>query len=305
VKLIFKRILKTAGNAFIAARPWSFAMSLISVSIGTLLAVEDGPIHWGWFALTCVGIVFFHAAANILNDYFDTLNGVDQPDSPTALYRRQPILSGLFSPRQTLFQGVLLCILTVLIGLTLAFERSVLVLWIGLAGLLACIFYTAGPVKLKYRAWGEVFVFLMWGPLMFEGAYAVQRGTLSVKTLLVSIPFGMLVALVILANNIRDINYDSRRKIKTVSIFLGPVKSIRLYTGLIAASYLSIIAMVLMGTLSPWTLLVFLSSPKAVGLVRAFAARVPDAADALTAQLNTIFGILLIAGFIADKLVPM
>ena len=119
MKHIFKPVLKVVWDAFVSARPWSFTMSLISVSIGALLAFEDGPFHWGWFALTCIGIVFFHGAANVLNDYFDTRNGVDQLDSPTALYRRQPILSGLFTPRQTLFHGIFLCILTVLMGLIL------------------------------------------------------------------------------------------------------------------------------------------------------------------------------------------
>ena len=88
--------------------------------------------------------------------------------------------------------------ITIVIGLILTFECSLVVLWIGIAGFLACVFYTAGPVKFKYKAWGEVFVFVMWGPLMFEGAYAVQRQALSLKALAVSIPFGVLVALVYL-----------------------------------------------------------------------------------------------------------
>jgi len=51
---------------------------------------------------------------------------------------------------------------------------------------------------------------------------AVQRQALSwLKTLYISIPFGVLVALVLLANNIRDIAYDSRQGIKTVGILLG------------------------------------------------------------------------------------
>ena len=112
----------------------------------------------------------------------------------------------MFTPRQLLLEGTLLCAVTVAIGLVLAFKRSEYVLWIGLIGLLANVFYTAGPVRYKYRGWGEVFVFLMWGPLMFEGAYAVQRQTLSAEALIVSIPFGFLVALVLLANNIRDIS---------------------------------------------------------------------------------------------------
>ena len=57
----------------LVTRPWSFTMSLVSVTVGTLLAAEDGPVDWFWFAVAAVGIVLFHAAANVINDYFDTL----------------------------------------------------------------------------------------------------------------------------------------------------------------------------------------------------------------------------------------
>jgi 1,4-dihydroxy-2-naphthoate octaprenyltransferase len=292
-------------DSFIATRPWSFTMSLISVAIGTLIAAEDGPVLWGYFILVCAGIVCFHAMANVLNDYFDTRYGVDQPDSPTALYRPQPILSGAFTPRQLLFEAGLLGAATIAIGLILAFERSMIVLWIGLIGFLASVFYTAGPVKFKYRAWGEVFVFLMWGPCMFEGAYVVQHGVLSLKALALSIPFGVLVALVVLANNIRDIVYDSRRPIRTIGIILGHTRSIHLYTSMIGMAYLYIVVMVLMRTLSPWALLVLLSLPKAIKLVRVFAQKVPEAADANTAQLNTAFGLLLVVALIINRIVSM
>jgi len=289
----------------IATRPWSFTMSLISVSVGTLIAAEEGPILWGWYALVCLGIVCFHATANVYNDFFDTRYQVDQLDSPTARYRLQPILTGMFTPRQLLIEGMVLNAITITIGLILSFQRSFLVFWIGFIGFLASVFYTAGPVKYKYRAMGELFVFLMWGPLMFEGAYAVQRLALSTKVLYLSIPFGILVALVLLANNIRDIDYDSRQKIKTISILLGGRQSFRVYAGLILAAYLYIIAMVVLGILSPWGLLVFLSLPKAIQLLKTFTQRIPEAADAITAQLDTVFGLLLIAALILNRTVPL
>jgi 1,4-dihydroxy-2-naphthoate octaprenyltransferase len=280
-------------------------MSLISVSVGTLLAAETGPVHWGWFALVCLGIVCFHATANVFNDYFDTRYRVDQPDSPTARYRPQPLLSGMFTPRQLLGEAMALNLLTIAIGLVLAFYRSFLIFWIGFVGFLACVFCTAGPVKFKYRGLGEIFVFLMWGPLMFEGAYAVQRQVLSLQVLFLSIPFGVLVALVLLANNIRDIDYDARQGIKTVGILLGSRRGFHLYAALIVAAYLYTALMVLLGILSPWGLLVFLSLPKAVHLLRMFMRRIPEAADAITAQLDTIFGLLLIAALILNKTVPL
>lgn len=296
---------KKIKELFIATRPWSFTMSLISVTIGTLIAAEEGPIFWHWYILVCIGIVSFHASANVYNDYFDTRYMVDQPDSPTALYRPQPILSGMSTSSQLLMEAIVLNIITIIIGLVLSFTRSFLIFWIGLIGFFACIFYTASPIKFKYRAWGEFFVFLMWGPLMFEGAYLVQRQVLSLKVFYTSIPFGILVALVLLANNIRDIEYDSRQGIKTIGILLGNKKSFLLYVGLIIISYLSIIYMVIHGLLTPWALLVLLSLPKALNLIKDFIKKIPEASDAITAQLNTIFGILLILALILNKVVPL
>ncbi|MHB8111034.1 MAG: UbiA family prenyltransferase, partial [Syntrophorhabdaceae bacterium] len=138
---------------------------------------------------------------------------------------------------------------------------------------------------------------------MFEGAYLAQRPVLSGKVLFVSIPFGVLVALVLLANNIRDIAYDSRQRVKTISILLGNRRSIMLYAALILTAYLYMIIIVAFGVLSPWALIVLLSLPKAIMLLKKFIHKVPEAADANTAQLNTIFGVLLIVALILEKVV--
>jgi 1,4-dihydroxy-2-naphthoate octaprenyltransferase len=289
----------------IATRPWSFTMSLISVTVGTFLAAEEGPILWKWFAITAIGITLFHAAANVINDYYDTLYQVDQPDSPTAKYRPQPILSGLLTPQQLFREAVILFSLTFVIGVTTALLRSYHVLWIGVIGLLTSIYYTAGPVKFKYRALGEVAVFMMWGPLMVEGAYAVQRQMLSMKALYISIPFGILVALVLFANNMRDIDYDSRHNVKTLGIILGIRKSYILFTGLIVAAYACVLGMIVMGILSLWGFLIFLSLPNAWILLKTFKRKIPDMADALTAQFDTVFGILLITAIVLQAVVRL
>jgi 1,4-dihydroxy-2-naphthoate octaprenyltransferase len=296
-------ILSQIKKYVIATRPWSFTMSIISVTVGTLLAAEEGPIGWTWFAVTALGITLFHAAANVINDYYDTLYKIDQPDSPTAKYRPQPILSGMLTPRQLLWEAVILFALTFTIGVTTAFIRSYHVLWIGIIGLLTSIYYTAGPVKFKYRALGEFAVFMMWGPLMVEGAYAVQRQALSVKALYISIPFGILVALVLFANNMRDIDYDSRQNVKTLSIVLGSHRSYILFAGLITTAYASVLGMIALGIMSLWGFLIFLSLPKALSLLKTFKEKIPDMADALTAQFDTVFGILLITAMILESMV--
>jgi 1,4-dihydroxy-2-naphthoate octaprenyltransferase len=290
---------------FIATRPWSFTMSLMSVTVGTLLAAEEGPILWPWFVVTAIGITLFHAAANVINDYYDTLYKIDQPDSPTAKYRPHPILSGMLTPNQLLRQAIILFAITFVIGVATAFLRSYHVLWIGIVGMLTSYFYTAGPAKLKHRALGEFSVFMMWGPLMVEGAYAVQRQMLSMKALYISIPFGILVALVLLANNMRDIDHDTRHNVKTLGIILGIRKSYILFAGLIVAAYASVLGMMMAGILSLWGFLILLSLPNAWSLLRTFKQRIPDMADALTAKFDTVFGILLIAAILMQAVVRL
>lgn len=279
---------------FIATRPWSFTMSLISVSVGTLLAAEKGTVSWAWYLLIAVGITVFHAAANVINDYFDTRYQIDQEDSPTAKYRPQPILSGMLTPRQLLGEAIVLFTVTFFIGMAASIFLSWHILWIGFVGFLTSVYYTAGPVKFKYRALGELAVFVVWGPLMIEGAYAVQRQALSPKAFIISVPFGIIVALVLFANNMRDRAYDSRQSITTVSTLLGDRGSLLLFAGLIALAYLYVLGMVVTGVMSVWGLLIFLSVPSAIGLVKTFKKEIPDMADALTAKFDTVFGILLI-----------
>jgi 1,4-dihydroxy-2-naphthoate octaprenyltransferase len=278
----------------IATRPWSFTMSLISVSVGTLLAAQEGPVSWAWYLLTAVGITVFHAAANVINDYFDTRYQIDQQDSPTAKYRPQPILSGMLTARQLLGEAIVLFALTFVIGMAAAIVLSWHVLWIGFVGFLTSVYYTAGPVKFKYRALGELAVFVIWGPLMIEGAYAVQRQALSGKAFIISVPFGVIVALVLFANNMRDMAYDSRQNITTLSTLLGDRRSYLLFGGLIVLAYAYVLGMIVTGIMSHWGLLIFLSVPSAIGLLKTFRAEIPDMADALTAKFDTVFGILLI-----------
>jgi 1,4-dihydroxy-2-naphthoate octaprenyltransferase len=133
---------------------------------------------------------------------------------------------------------------------------------------------------------------------MVEGAYFVQRGALSFNAFLVSIPFGLLVALVLFANNLRDIESDRSQHIRTIAMILGQRAGIHAYLAFMVTAYLTTLVISLAGVLSLWGLLVFLSLPLAVKLLRQMETQVPSDADALTAKLDTAFGVLLVAGLV-------
>ena len=284
---------------FLAARPWSFTMTAISVSVGAALAALDGAFSWPLYFLTLIGATLMHAASNLINDYDDVRQGVDDPKVPTARYRPHPLMEGRLTPRQVRLTAYALYLFAAAIGIVLAVARGWAVLWLGVAGTAAGIGYTAPPLNYKYKALGELSVFLMWGPLMVGGAYYVQARVASSDALLVSLPFGALVALVLLANNIRDVAYDDAKGIQTLPILLGRRRGIALYLALIAAAYVAIAAMSLFGPLEPWSLIVLLSAPLAVKLLRQMATDVPLDADAQTAKLDTAFGVLLVVSLVA------
>ena len=290
-------------NWFLASRPWSFIMTAISIGVGGSVAAIDGPFSWGLFAATLLGAVFLHAGTNLINDYYDVQSGVDTVAAATAQYRPHPLVEGKLRPKSVLAAAYLLLVLGAGLGLWLAAERGWPILAIGVVGVLASITYTAPPLSYKYVALGEFSVFLMWGPLMVEGTYYVQQQAFSAQAFWISIPFGAIVALVLLANNLRDIAHDKSRNIRTIAILLGAQKGFYLYAALIAAAYASILVMIWTGVLSFWSLMVFLSMPIAVKILRIMAEKIPKDADARTAQLDTVFGLLLLFSLIAEALV--
>ncbi|MFW5902132.1 MAG: prenyltransferase, partial [Thermodesulfobacteriota bacterium] len=220
----------------------------------------------------------------------------------TALYRPHPLVEGKIPAGSIHIAAYILFFAGALIGLYLAATRGWPVLAVGIIGVAAGITYTTPPFSYKYVALGEFSVFLMWVPLMVEGTYYVQRQAFSMDALYISIPFGVIVALVLLANNLRDIRHDKNRHIRTIAIILGAKKGFYLYAGLVIVAYLCILIMMATGVLALWSILVFLSLPLAVRLLRLMTEKIPDDADARTAQLDTAFGILLLVSLVLEAL---
>ena len=285
-------------------RPWSFTMTIISVTVGSLLGlVLQSRFNLYLALLVLAGMIAIHAATNIINDFFDTVHGVDKPWAPTTLYRIHPILDKVLSPPEVITIGIILYSLASLIGVYLLMLREWPVLIMAMVGIFAIIEYTSVPLKYKYRGLGQLIVFLMWGPLMTTGSYFVQTGNWEgyLTVLLISIPLGIWVALVLLANNLKDISYDYEMNIMTVPIWLGKEKALKLFAGMTYSVYVLTGAGLLMGLLSKWALLVFLSFPLALRLVNYFNTiqQFPHNAEPKTTVIFAVYGGLLIISLLA------
>ncbi len=257
------------------------------------------------YILTLAGMVAFHAATNVLNDFFDVRHGVDREGAPTTKYRLHPAAFGQTPLSTILGFSVVLYLLTFATGLYLAFVSSLAILMVVAAGILGSVLYTADPVVLKARALGEATVFVMWGLLIPLGAFMVQTGVFSWSPVLAAIPIGLFVALVLLANNIRDISYDGSVGNRTLAVAVGARSAAKVYSALLWTAYLLVAIGILAQLLPLWSLIVFLTAPEAMRLVRMFDGPVPDNADPRTAALAFRFALLYMASLILFIFVPL
>jgi len=285
------------SKLLITTRPWSFLMTIVSVSVGTVLAYKQGVFDIITYLLTLLGCIFAHASANVLNDYFDTLYGIDNPDSPTAKYRPHPIFSKFLTLNTLLIYAIILIVPAIIIGLYLTLIKGLLVLYLAVLGLILGISYS-GIYKLKHYGLGEITVFIIWGPLMVLGAYYTQLQQVAIGPLLVSIPIGLLVSSVLLANNIRDIEFDKKSGIITVATILGRNRSINLLAIMLLTSYLIIIILCIIHLLDAYSLVILIALPYALKLISIFKRSVPEDADPKIANHVLLFGIILIFSLI-------
>ena len=293
-----------AKGAFLSTRPWSFTMTFSSVTMGTLLAALGGSFNALFYLVTLGGMISFHAATNVLNDYFDVRHGVDKEGAPTTKYRLHPGAAGQVPLSAVLTFSLGLYAITLLAAAYLSTVAGVAILLITGAGILGSVLYTADPVVLKARGVGEATVFVMWGLLIPLGAYMVQTSAFSWVPVVATIPVGILVALVLLANNIRDIAYDGSVSNRTIAVRLGERTAARFYGWLLASAYAFIGVEVLTGFVSVWSLLVFLTLPGARPLWRMFGGPIPDDADPRTAALARPFSLLYIAPLVRSTFQP-
>ena len=289
--------MNNARTWLTALRPVSFTASIIPVLVGTAIAADE-EFHALLFVLALLGSVAIHAGTNLVNDYFDHVKGTDNEQS---LGQSGVIQRGLLSARAVLAGGVGAFAIGAAIGGAITVQAGWPVLALGLASVAAGYFYTASPFSLAYRGLGEAVVFVFMGPVIVVGAYYVQTEAWAWAPFVASLPIGLLVAAILHANNVRDIENDRKNRKWTLAALAGRPLADYEYVALMLGGYGVVIAMTIAGA-APWPVLItLLTLPLALRIVR-FEARQtsPRALNlvlAQTAGLHMMFGALLALGF--------
>ncbi len=291
-----------------AARTFSFPASVVPILVGIMwtLSSYHGKIYWELTPLILIAGVLFHAGTNLLNDYYDYKKGVDREETYGS---SRIIIEGLLSPEAVFKGGLLMFAIGFALGLVLVYYHGFEILILGLIGLLGGMLYTGFNVSYKYFALGDLGVFVMFGPLMVLGTVAGLTGNFDYNTFFVSIPIGLLTIAILNANNIRDIIFDKQAKINTMATVMGLKASVIEYKFLIFGAFSSVLIMVIVGFLSPWTLLVFISLKPAIDNIKYVSKadvnnpELIKIGDVRTAQHNLMFGLLYTVGILLGAII--
>ena len=282
-----------------AIRAPSLSAAAIPVLLGVAVAARAGFFSFPRMILALVGAMSIQAGTNLINDYYDFRSGADSEQSlgPSMVIQR-----GLLSADQVWRGGIAAFAIGAAIGLILVYLCGWPILAIGIPSVAAGYFYTASPVSLAYVALGELTVFIFMGPAIVMGAYYVMALHFSASALWASIPLGFLVAGILHANNIRDIESDARHGKRTVATILGRSDANYELIALDVAAYVTVIVGVLARAI-PWiALVVFIAIPRALDQIRIMTRENDRKKLNLglfrSVQLHMEFGLLMIAAFL-------
>ena len=287
----------TLAEWFWLARPFSLTAAAVPVLFGTALAYEDGVSSWGPFLAMLFASLLIQAATNMFNEFYDEKRGLDTAGSVGI---SGSIVQGRLHARSVLFGALSCYTLALFLGLYLVYVGGWPILLLGCLSALGGYVYSAGPRPIAYTPASEATVFVFMGLLIVVITYGVQANSYPASVPLAAIPIGALVAAILLANNVRDLESDRRGGRNTLPVAFGRGGGISVYRGLLAGSYVSVVVLVLLGLVPMGTLLAALSLLLVPRLWRGVSVTTkPELLDPIvkgTAGLHAIFGLLYTLG---------
>lgn len=300
--------LRTTRAPFLTA-------TVVPILLGVAAAALDGG--WSLFlaGLTLLAGSFVHLGLNIANDVFDTTSGADAANTtPTQFSGGSRVVHyGLVRLRTLALLSASFYLAGIGLGLYLAVRTDFWPLfWLGAAGVVISVFYTAPPLRLVHRGLGEIAVALGFGPIMLLGAFFVQAQRFTFEAVYLSIPVAILIALVLYVNEIPDRAGDAAAGKRTLPVRWSKDTVIAVYAWSVGLTYALIAVGAVTGILPRPTLIALATIPIALRVTRALRRDYDDpyalmfSAMGSNIKLHLFTGLLLLAGYLvaigADRL---
>ena len=280
---------------FMCTRPHSYPASIAPVLFGATYAlgyeIKFSILKFILFLLACLLI---QAATNLFNEYYDYKHGLDKIDSEGI---SGSIVKGNLSPREVMVGALVLYALAFILGLILTFMTSLYVLLVGLVCMFAGYFYTGGKYPIAYSPFGEVVSGFFMGTIIISLSFYFQTGYVNADIIVVSLPLFIMIGAILLTNNIRDLDNDKESGRRTYAILVGRNNAIKTMAISFIVVYLLNVLFIVAKYASWWNLLVFVTIPLAIKIIKGFSENNHKTTMApfmvLTAKLTIFVGFIM------------
>ncbi|MFZ9886709.1 MAG: prenyltransferase [Myxococcota bacterium] len=303
--------LDVVSRWLVATRAAVLVMTAVSAVIGGLLALKGASFSPLSFALCVLGLCLAHATNNLVNDLTDHVKGVDKDNYFRTQYGPHPLEHGLMSFRQMLVYAAVTGSVALLCGGVLVWQTGAVTLTLLAAGAFFVLFYTW---PLKHIGLGEPAVLVVWGPLMVGGThYVVTGGVWSDEVTLISLVYALGPTTVLFGKHTDKLVPDKAKGIRTMPVLLGEALSRYVVIAMAAGQLVCTLGLIVIGWLGWPLLVVVLSLPTLVQLLRVYSKPRPDErpdefpVEAWPTYLSAYafvhtrrFGVLFLLGLILD-----
>ena len=267
---MLKQIKFWLSNARYVSLPQSLLPCLLAIS----LASGTPDFSWGLSVLAVIGVVLAHFGMNLADDYFDYKkdNGnvrevLADAGMRSRIAKCSYLTSGEATVKQLAIAIAVYLFLASICGGVILYYRGINVLYIALIAGFLGINYSGYPLRLGYYGLGELLIGIMFGPLLMAGVYLSASGELSESVTAISCAVGFLVMNIVYTHAIMDLEPDKAiGKMTLARLFAKRIPMLLWSAVCVFAPFIIISALVYLGMISLWNLLVLVLLPMAIGL---------------------------------------
>lgn len=215
--------IKTIKSWLVSLRLRTLPLSVSGIVMGSFLAAYAGKFNTLVFILALITTLLLQILSNLSNEYGDMVKGTDSEDR---VGPERSIQRGEITLRQMKTGMFLTALFAAASGTALVIYATDIVftfifLLIGASAIAAAIKYTVGKKPYGYRAMGDLFVLIFFGPVGVIGTFFLHTGFFMPDIILPSVSAGLLSVAVLNLNNMRDAENDSKHGKITLAILLG------------------------------------------------------------------------------------
>ena len=301
-----RTVARSISGVYRLADPKIMLASLVPFLSGMAIAHRGGAAVSLLLLFGALAALFgVEVGKNAVNDLFDFRSGADlgvRPEERTPFSGGKRVLvDGLLTERQVVASAVGGFAFALLFGSYVAVARDPRLLLLGAAGAAVSIAYTAPPLALAYRGWGEIAVFLAYGPGIVLGADWLFERRISPAAIWASLSLGALIANVLVVNEVPDERADREAGKRTWVVRLGRRRAFRLVAILFTLGFAIPVAGIFLGQ-TPRLAGLLLGLPAAAAAIRELS-RPGDSVRIVRVETATLMAYALAgAGLVAAML---